>query len=92
MTVQTKEQFFELLQQHEAALHAFGVRRYGLFGSLVRNMPTDASDVDVLVEFEPGQKTFDHFMNLAFFLEELLGRPVDLITTESLSPYIGPHI
>lgn len=92
MVVQTKEQIFALLGEHQPELRRFGVQRYGVFGSFVRNDPTDQSDVDILVEFAPDQKTFDHFMHLAFFLEELLGRPVDLITPESLSPYIGPHI
>ena len=79
-------------EERQEQIRAFGVKRYGLFGSFVRGEHTDESDVDILVEFEPGQKTFDHFMHLAFFLEELLGRPVDLVTLESLSPYIGPHI
>jgi predicted nucleotidyltransferase len=92
MAVQTKEQIFALLRDHQLDLRRFGVRRYGLFGSFIRNTANDQSDVDMLVEFAPGQKTFDHFMQLAFFLEDILGRNVDLITTESLSPYIGPHI
>src|SRR6266705_3396310 len=46
----------------------------------------------MLVEFEPGAKTFDAFMQLAFFLEALFGRRVELVTPESLSPHIGPHI
>jgi predicted nucleotidyltransferase len=92
MTVQTREHIFAILRDHHADLHRLGVQRYGLFGSFVRNTPTDVSDVDVLVEFAPGQKTFDHFMSLAFFLEDVLGRPVDLVTPESLSPHIGPHI
>jgi len=46
----------------------------------------------LLVEFEAGQKTFDHFMGLSFFLEELLQRRVELVTPEGLSPYIGPYI
>lgn len=92
MIVQTKEDVLSLLQEHQAELRRFGVRRCGVFGSFVRNKPGDQSDVDILVEFAPEQKTFDNFMHLAFFLEELFGRPVDLITTESLSPYIGPHI
>ena len=50
------------------------------------------SDVDILVSFTPEKKTFDNFMHLGFFLEDLLGRTVDLVTTESLSPHIGPHI
>ena len=48
--------------------------------------------IDILVEFHPPQKTFDNFIQLAFYLEDVLGRPVDLITSDSLSPYIGPHI
>jgi predicted nucleotidyltransferase len=50
------------------------------------------SDIDVLVEFEPGQKTFDNFMRLVFLLEDLLQRPVEVVTAESLSPYLRPYI
>ena len=92
MAVQTKAQVLALLRGHQPELRRFGVKRCGIFGSFVRNEPRDQSDVDILVEFDPDQKTFDNFMHLAFFLEDLFGRKVDLITTESLSPYIGPHI
>jgi predicted nucleotidyltransferase len=44
------------------------------------------------VEFEPGRKTFDNFMKLTFLLEDLLHHRVELVTAESLSPYIGPYI
>jgi hypothetical protein len=44
------------------------------------------------VEFESGRKTFDNFIQVAWFLEELFGRRVELVTPEALSPYIGPHI
>jgi hypothetical protein len=92
MGVQTKEHFLALLQEHHHEIRAFGVRRLGLFGSFVREQQGRESDVDILVEFEPGRKTFDTFMQLAFFLEALCGRRVELVTPESLSPYIGPHI
>src|SRR5262245_54920113 len=92
MTVQTKEQILTLLHEHRAELRRFGVRRCDVFGSFVRNKPDDRSDVDILVEFAPEQKTFDNFMHLGFFLEDLFDRPVGLITTASLSPYFGPHI
>ena len=92
MRVQTKEQILTLLRDHQTELRRFGVRRCGVFGSFVRNKPDDRSDVDILVEIAPEQKTFGNFMHLAFYLEDLFGRPVDLITTDSLSPYIGPHI
>jgi uncharacterized protein len=92
MAVQTKEQVLSLLQEHHHHIRAFGVRRLGLFGSFVREQQGRKSDVDMLVEFAPGAKTFDAFMQLAFFLEALFGRRVELVTPESLSPYIGPHI
>jgi predicted nucleotidyltransferase len=92
MVVYSKTHLLELLNEHQTQLQAFGVKRCGLFGSFARGDPTTQSDIDILVEFEPGKKTFRNFMNLAFFLESLLGRKVDLVTVESLSPYIGPHI
>jgi predicted nucleotidyltransferase len=46
----------------------------------------------LLVEFELGEKTYDRFLALSELLEELLGRPVGLVTPEGLSPYIGPRI
>ena len=92
MAVQTKAQVLSLLQDHHQQISALGVRRLGLFGSFARAQQGNESDVDLLVEFRPGHKTFDTFMQLAFFLEELFSRRVELVTTESLSPYIGPHI
>lgn len=92
MTVQDKQQIFKRLREHRAELRQFGVKRCGLFGSFRRGRQTNESDVDLLVEFESGQKSFDNFMRLAFFLEDLLERKVDLITPESLSPHIGPKI
>lgn len=92
MIVANKDDLLILLRRHQADLRKFGVARLGLFGSFVRNEPTPQSDVDLLVEFAPGQKTFFNFMDLCFFLEELFGRKVDLLTPESLSPYIGPYI
>src|SRR5919205_76496 len=64
-------------------------------GQIVAEAPRDKDalvDVDILVEFEEGRKSFDNFMRLSFFLEELFGRRVELLTAESLSPHIGPHI
>ncbi len=58
----------------------------------MRGQQTEESDVDLLVEFEPGNKSFDNFIHLAYFLEDELGRRVELVTPESLSPYFGPLI
>ena len=92
MVPQTKTSLYSLLRVHQEQIKSFGVKRLGLFGSFVRGEHHAASDVDILVEFEPNKKTFDNFMQLCFFLEELLQRRVELVTLESLSPYIGPHI
>lgn len=76
--------------RHELAL--LGVKSVGLFGSFVTGRQTPVSDVDILVEFAPEKHSFDNFMDVAFLLEDLFGRKVELVTPESLSPYIGPHI
>ena len=92
MTVPDKTAVKELLRAHRAELHGFGVARLGLFGSVVRDEAGPESDVDVLVEFEAGKKGFAAFMALAFWLEDTLQRPVELVTPESLSAYLAPHI
>ncbi len=69
-----------------------GVVRLALFGSVQRNTARFDSDVDFLVEFEAGHKTFDHFVQLGDLLESVLGRRVELVTPESLSPYLRPLI
>ena len=92
MPVQTKEHILALLRDQQARISALGVKRLGLFGSFVRGQQNMDSDVDVLVEFAPECKTFDNFMQLAFFLEALFDRRVELVTPESLSPFLGPHI
>ena len=90
--IETKDKILELIRENRRRIEAYGVRKVGLFGSFVRSEQSLESDIDLLVEFEEGKKTFDNFMNLNFFLEELLKRRVELITSEALSPYIGPHI
>lgn len=90
--VQDKKEFLALVQSHEDRIRDLGVKRLGLFGSFARGEQDQESDVDVLVEFEAGQKTFDHFIDLAFLLEDLFKRHVEVVTPESLSPYLKPHI
>lgn len=73
-------------------VRALGVVRLALFGSVLRGEAGPGSDADLLVEFAPGGKSFDRFMALADLLEARLGRRVELVTTEALSPFIGPRI
>lgn len=88
----TKQDVLNKLHENRTNLQALGVKRIGLFGSFVRGEQKNASDIDFIVEFEKDEKTFDNFMNLSFFLEALFQRRVELVTAESLSPYIGPYI
>ena len=92
MPVSSRLEIERILSAHGEELRALGVKRLGLFGSFVRGSQTDESDVDFLVEFEKGEKSFDHFMAIADKLEELLGRRVELITPDGMSPHIGPYI
>jgi predicted nucleotidyltransferase len=82
----------ERLAGCERDIRAMGVSRLALFGSVLRGQPRVDSDVDVLVEFVPGAKTYTQFLALLDLLEERLGRRVELVTTEALSPFIGPRI
>jgi uncharacterized protein len=61
----------------------FRVKRIALFGSVARGQANDQSDVDLLVSFEQ-RATFNLFMDLKFYLEELLGTSVDLVTDKAI--------
>ena len=76
----------------QAEILSLGVRRLALFGSVQRNAARPDSDVDVLVEFHPGEKTYKHFFALGELLERLLDRRVELVTPESLSPFLQRHV
>ena len=81
------------LEANEAFIKSkFGVKKIGIFGSFARGDSGEQSDVDVLVEFEPDKNTFDNFMDLLFYLEDLFGKKVDLITTRGLHRYIRPFV
>ncbi|NVM52345.1 MAG: nucleotidyltransferase family protein [Candidatus Helarchaeota archaeon] len=73
-------------------IEKYGVKRIGLFGSYIRNKQQDKSDIDILVEFKKGQKTFDNYMELKFFLEDLFECKVDLVIIEAIKPDLKPYI
>lgn len=92
-SVDNKGLLLQRLFQHRDEIKAFGIKEMGLFGSFRRNADIhNGSDIDLLIEFEKGQKTYDNFIGLSAYLEDLLGRKVELVTQKSLSKYIGPHI
>jgi hypothetical protein len=83
-----RKKILKILQDNQYRIHQFGVRKIGLFGSFTNGSPKRLSDVDILVEFKKGQKTFDHYMGLKDLLERLLGRNVDLVIKSALKPRI----
>lgn len=92
LKLHTKQELISMISSNKEEIKAYGVDRLGLFGSFSKDTITESSDVDLLVEFNPEKKTFDNFIELSFFLEELFGRKVELVTPQSLSKFIGPHI
>lgn len=70
----------------------YGVKNLYIFGSYVRGEQTPESDIDILVEFEKGKKTFRNYMGLKFYLEELFRRKVDLIIKEAVKPRLKKYI
>jgi len=88
-----KQDIFQQLKSHKKDIEKYGVAKIGLFGSYVRNEQKENSDIDILVDIEPGKRTFDNFMGLCFYLDDLFsGKKVEVVTTGGLSKYIGPHI
>ncbi|WP_442498985.1 nucleotidyltransferase family protein [Methylobacter sp. sgz302048] len=87
-----RDQALALLAQSKPALsERFGVTRLALFGSTVRNAARDDSDVDVLVDFD-GPATSARYFGVQFYLEDLLGCPVDLVTEKALRAELRPFI
>ena len=81
----TAENILKVLNEKEEIIHQrFGVKTIGLFGSWVREQASPTSDIDLLVEFD--QSSFDKYMDLKFYLEDLLGKPVDLVLKTALKP------
>ncbi len=90
--VHTRESLLLILQalKVELATH-YHVQEIGLFGSFVRGEGTDASDVDILVEFSHPVGLFK-FLELEEYLQKVLGIKVDLVSKKALKPRIGQHI
>ncbi len=86
--VQNKQQAFDRIASHQSALRQFGAARLGLFGSFVRGEQTEQSDIDFVVEFQEGKKTFRNFINMVYYLEKVMGREVELLTWEGMASFV----
>ena len=92
MKPKEKREIFNFLKYNKNILQSYGVKKIGLFGSYVRNQQNKNSDIDILVEFYTSKKNYNNFINLVYYLEDNLNTKIDLLTIESLSPYIGQRI
>ena len=88
----TSNQIIELIAKNQSNIQKFGVKRIGLFGSFLKNKQKSDSDIDILVEFKKGEKTFDNYMDLKFYLEGLFKRDVDLVVKEALKVQLKSNI
>lgn len=79
------------LKANLSRLSGFRIKSLAIFGSVARDEARPDSDVDILVEFD-GPATFDRYMELKLFLEDLLGRPVDLVTRKGVRPELAPYV
>lgn len=90
-SVMIKQQVLNTLKDHLDQIKKFKVERMFLFGSVARQQETASSDIDILVKFTI-PPTYDMYMDLKFFLEDLFGRSIDLVTEDALRPEIKHHV
>ena len=87
----SREELLSTMRASEAKLRALGVKSLAVFGSVARGDSGPQSDVDLLVEFD-GPGTFDRYMNVKLYLEDLTGRRIDLVTRAALHPRLRPAV
>lgn len=87
-----RDEALVVLQAHKNELHKkFGVVDLALFGSTSRDAAGPGSDIDILVAFD-GPATSKQYFGVQFYLEDLLGVPVDLVTEKALHPELRPYV
>jgi len=87
-----REIILTTLQRQRPRLSALGVKTLALFGSAARDEIHARSDIDILVSFRHSPVTFDAYMDVKIFLEDLLAVPVDVVISEALNPRLKPYI
>lgn len=90
MVTANRDDVVKVLKSKRTAYKKYGVKSLALFGSAARNRLRKSSDVDILVQFE--KPTWANYIGLKFYLEDLLGREVDLVTPNGLKPAIRSSV
>lgn len=86
-----KEMVLDILRRHIKEIKRFHIEKISIFGSVARDQETPHSDIDILIKFD-GPASYDLFMDLKFFLEDLLNRKVDLVTEDAIRSEIKKYI
>lgn len=87
-----RDEVLSLLREHKTTLaRRFGVTNIALFGSFARDQHAEHSDIDILVRFD-GPATSKRFFGVQFYIEDLVGRPVDLVTDKALRAELRPAV
>lgn len=86
-----KNHILNVISAHKKEFSYYHVKSLYLFGSVARDDDNVNSDIDILVDFDV-PTTFDLYMNLKFFLEELLNKKVDLVTEAALRPELRKYV
>ena len=90
MLISTRDEVVTKIKANRRALERYGVKSLALFGSAARNKMQKGSDIDVLVQFD--KSTWANYIGLKFYLQDLLGRKVDLVTPKAIKPATLPSI
>jgi len=89
----TKSKILQILQKKKEILTKYGVKEIGLFGSYSKNLQNQNSDIDILIDFDSEQETFDNLMKVYDILENSFRNyKIEIVTKNGLSKYIGSYI
>jgi len=86
-----REEALNRLRRRKTDIKRFGLKSLALFGSVARNEAGPDSDLDLIVDFD-GTATYDRYIGLKMFLEDLLGCRVDLVTSKAVKPRMRPSV
>lgn len=87
-----KHEIFNIIKINKKHLKKYGVKRIGLFGSYAKGNQKEHSDLDFIIEFEEGKKSFDNYMELNFLLKDLFDKDIDLVIAGTIKPELKDSI
>ena len=84
--------YIEIIKNNLSELQNFGLKRIGIFGSIVTGKPNQDSDLDILIEFEVSKNTYKNLLSIHDLLQNLFTQKIDLVTKDGLSKHIKDSV